>query len=212
MSLDIDNERPRGILTQTDRDYLCGKNELSSKQAEYNKRRDIRKRLVNAILDFSLILEELGERDLAQIFNPDQTSNPGDLQKGMRDAITLFYLETATGKYSYPIEEFEYLLKDAVLEAERRHRGIEHDEFYEKIVSQISVIFDILTPEPVDHQLIADKIKDRRLIQLREDEYRFYIYIQALSGSTVGQGKDAAEEFLNNVEQLSEQGQLRNHE
>ena len=58
-------ERPRGILSPTDREYLCGLKDYSHSQTELNRRQSIRERTIEAIRDFNLllILLEGTERD-----------------------------------------------------------------------------------------------------------------------------------------------------
>jgi len=66
-------DRPRGILSPTDRDYLCGLKEYAQPQTDANRRQDIRERVENGLRDFALlwmflerderekVFEELGE-------------------------------------------------------------------------------------------------------------------------------------------------------
>jgi len=66
-------DRPRGILSPTDRDYLCGLKEYAQPQTDANRRQDIRERIENGLKDFALLwmflerdereklFEELGE-------------------------------------------------------------------------------------------------------------------------------------------------------
>jgi hypothetical protein len=66
-------DRPRGILSPTDRDYLCGLKEYAQPQTDANRRQDIRERVENGLKDFALlwmllepderkkVFEELGE-------------------------------------------------------------------------------------------------------------------------------------------------------
>lgn len=66
-------ERSRGILSPTDREYLCGLKEYAQPQTDANRRQDIRERVENGLQDFALlwmflerderekVFEELGE-------------------------------------------------------------------------------------------------------------------------------------------------------
>ncbi|QZP38253.1 hypothetical protein [Halobaculum magnesiiphilum] len=58
-------DRPRGILSPTDREYLCGHKEYAQPQTDANRRQAIRERIVNGLKDFALlsVLLEPGERD-----------------------------------------------------------------------------------------------------------------------------------------------------
>lgn len=73
---DID-KRPRGILSHTDREYLCGLREYEHVQSESNRKQEIRERVANSFIDFQLLSrlhendeiykalrEELGEEEL----------------------------------------------------------------------------------------------------------------------------------------------------
>ena len=63
-----DQKRPSGVLTRGDREFLQGKKEYQSPEAAINKRRDIRRRILNGILDFDLIESNLWEKDRRKIF------------------------------------------------------------------------------------------------------------------------------------------------
>jgi len=66
-------DRPRGILSATDREYLCGLKEYAQPQTDANRRQDIRERVINGLDDFALlylfletderekVVEELGQ-------------------------------------------------------------------------------------------------------------------------------------------------------
>lgn len=70
-------KRPRGILSHTDREYLCGLREYEHVQSESNRKQEIRERIANSFVDFQLLSrlhendeiykalrEELGEEEL----------------------------------------------------------------------------------------------------------------------------------------------------
>lgn len=58
----------RGLLTNTDREWLQGEKEYKNKQTELNKRQDIRNRVFEAFDDFALLAEELPKEDRQKIF------------------------------------------------------------------------------------------------------------------------------------------------
>lgn len=60
--------RPRGIFTDTDRQFLWGLKEYSHDQTVINRRQDIRERVINGIRDLGLLLH-LSDRDRATIFD-----------------------------------------------------------------------------------------------------------------------------------------------
>jgi hypothetical protein len=61
-------QRPRGLLSEADRDYLRGEREFSSVQAERNARARIRDRLYAGVRDFELLVERLEDRDRELVF------------------------------------------------------------------------------------------------------------------------------------------------
>jgi hypothetical protein len=69
-------DRPRGILSPTDRDYLCGLKEYAQPQTDANRRQDIRERVVNGLQDFELLWSLLEDEEREKVFEelgPDQT-------------------------------------------------------------------------------------------------------------------------------------------
>lgn len=72
------DERGRGILTPQDREFLRGEREHISQGSKYNTRRRIRERIEDAILDFSLLLDEFDDRDRERVFGPRKRFVPTD--------------------------------------------------------------------------------------------------------------------------------------
>lgn len=62
------DDRDRGILSSADRAYLRGETAFASAQSERNARARIRERIVQAILDFELLVERLPDRDRDLVF------------------------------------------------------------------------------------------------------------------------------------------------
>lgn len=207
-------DRPRGILSSADREFLSlspeEREQQYSRAAKGQRERAVRERTVNGILDFCLLFRKLTERDRGLIFNPHEIDNETELRHGMRDALALFYLETWKPKYGGEstdvIERFDSLLRNAVHSAEAEWRDIDPEDVFEEIVLSMTVVFNVLAPEPVNTDLIADKIARSAPYELTEEEARFYLFVQLRSGEKVKGGEDAAHEFLENVERLSEEG------
>ncbi|MFB6129217.1 MAG: hypothetical protein ABEJ28_00155 [Salinigranum sp.] len=63
-----DTDRPRGILTRADREYLLGEAVMTHEQSRRNAEARIRERVVNAVLDFTLLVHALKRKDRRQIF------------------------------------------------------------------------------------------------------------------------------------------------
>lgn len=209
-------DRPRGILSQADREFLLAsddeREENYSRQAKGNRERAIRERLENAILDFSMIFSRLDDRNLEFVFNPAEIDNTNAMRHGMRDLLAMIYLETRKPKYGHEstdvIQHFDNLLRSAVYAAEAEWRGIDPDETFSEIISRISVEFSVLEPQPVDVAIIADKIASRALYEFDENEARFYLFVQWRSGGQIDVGEGAADAFLENVDELTDEGAI----
>lgn len=63
-----DADRPRGILSPADREYLLGEAEMAHEQSRRNAEARIRQRVTDAVLDFGLLVHALSEKDRRQIF------------------------------------------------------------------------------------------------------------------------------------------------
>ena len=92
-------ERPRGILSQTDREYLCGLKEYKHEQSEANRRQDIRKRVKNGLEDFILLWLLLSDDDRNQLFSEMGTEL---VDISIESAIAFLYL--GVGRESDRIE------------------------------------------------------------------------------------------------------------
>lgn len=62
-------DRPRGILSPTDRDYLCGLKEYAQPQTDANRRQDIRDRVENGLKDFALLWMFLEQDEREKVFD-----------------------------------------------------------------------------------------------------------------------------------------------
>lgn len=65
----FDLDRPRGILSKTDREYLVGEREYEHRQSELNRQQDIRKRVENGLQDFELLARYLDRAQRQKIFD-----------------------------------------------------------------------------------------------------------------------------------------------
>ncbi|MDL0138880.1 hypothetical protein PNP85_05120 [Halobacterium salinarum] len=61
-------DRPRGILSPTDREYLCGHKEYAQPQTDANRRQAIRERVVNGLKDFALLSLFLEPEEREKVF------------------------------------------------------------------------------------------------------------------------------------------------
>ena len=67
-------DRPRGLLTEADREYLSGTSDLEPQShGERRARERIRRRVKHALLDFEILFYCLEDRDIEQIYEqPDR--------------------------------------------------------------------------------------------------------------------------------------------
>lgn len=75
----------RGFLTETDRKYLLDKGQLEG-QAERNRRKYIRERVKNALLDFTLLQDHLEKRDRRLVVK-DLSTDSFDGSRARRTAV-----------------------------------------------------------------------------------------------------------------------------
>jgi hypothetical protein len=90
--------RKNAMLTTEDRRWLTGDKVYDgqhAKQQRYQRRRDIRERIYNSMLDFSILIDELDDDEWREIFGEvtdggQQWQNvEEDLQTGVRDGLAL---------------------------------------------------------------------------------------------------------------------------
>jgi hypothetical protein len=123
--------RERGMLTKTDRKYLRGNIEYDDKQQQRNRRRHIRQRVRNGIVDFNL-LDMLEERDREQIFSEVGTSNIATSKVGS-GKTELFVGMCAMVELLYKVSEengisFEEIIENGIQDAEEDLTGRQLDQ------------------------------------------------------------------------------------
>lgn len=152
-----ESDRPRGILSPADRKFLLGEADLESEQSRYDARYRIRRRVRNALLDFTLLLEHLEARDRDQVFDP-----PADRREavtdGVVDALAFLYLGMAA--YDVPRREF---FREAIRRAERR-RGEDG--------SLVTVRFDVQHPSRDRLEWILRRVEAGAFHELAESDLR----------------------------------------
>lgn len=114
--MSADDSRPRGILTPRDRMLLRGEIEYENRQQYSNRYKDIRERIANSLLDFSLIRYALRDRDRKRIFRDpagESGANSVSLTDSLRAMLSWTYLGLREQNY-----DFETILVEAIEEAE----------------------------------------------------------------------------------------------
>lgn len=82
-------DRPRGILSPTDRDYLCGLKEYSHDQTKLNRKQSIRERIIEGLRDFDLLWLLLDESEREKIIDTFETE---ELDTSFSSMVTFMYL------------------------------------------------------------------------------------------------------------------------
>lgn len=100
--------RPRGILSPTDREYLCGMKDYTHSQTELNRRQAIRERTIEAIRDFDLLWLLLGETEWEKIMGAFETE---ELNGTFSSMLAFMYLgvDQDTGRMKQILERGLYL-------------------------------------------------------------------------------------------------------
>lgn len=109
-------DRPRGGLTGADKKFLRGEQSYENRQQSSDRRRGIRKRITNSILDFNLIQYSLEDRDRKRIFRDPATAAYVDdplFLEGIRSMFYWTYFGLKEQNYN-----FENSLVDAIERAE----------------------------------------------------------------------------------------------
>ncbi|WP_049888723.1 hypothetical protein [Natronococcus occultus] len=91
--MNTDTDRDRGILTPADRAFLLGERELGHEQSRRNAEARIRRRVIDSILDFDLLLHTLPEKDRRQVF--EEVATDPDALDGLRAALAFTYIGTS---------------------------------------------------------------------------------------------------------------------
>lgn len=105
-------DRPRGILSPTDREYLCGLKEYAQPQTDANRRQDIRERVVNGLEDFALLSVFLEEGERAKVF--EELGDDG-IEEAIASMVAFAYLGLEQDR-----PRFEECLERGILQAANR--------------------------------------------------------------------------------------------
>jgi hypothetical protein len=109
-------DRPRGILTKSDRSLLLGHVEYEHNQQYSDRRRKIRERITNGVLDFSSIQYLLRDKDRKLIFSdPAEAAGVTDAQFHESIRAMLYWVYFGLKEQNY---DFTHLLQEAVKQAE----------------------------------------------------------------------------------------------
>lgn len=138
----VDIDRERGILAEADRGYLLEKEEYGSRQTRYERRKAIRERVREGLIDFTLLFDELEHDEREKIFGSNLTAQiqlDDNLEAGMRDALA-FILEGAGGSTLFNERRPDDVTSERLLERAIKRIGRRYGYFVRHIdASKIDV-------------------------------------------------------------------------
>jgi hypothetical protein len=106
-----------GFLTTDDRRFLTGEKELNT-DAERATRSRIRKRILNGMLDFKLLCDELEQSDWELLFEEPRATEPQRDSPEIHERTTWVIAFLFKGFMNYSSTDFESVLSDGIREAE----------------------------------------------------------------------------------------------
>ncbi len=184
-----DSDRPRGILTPSDRDFLLGRKTDYTDHSKKQKRNRIRRRVRNAVLDFSILFEYLEERDRQTVFDPDDEDRDAYTQ-GITDMLAFLHLGTM-GYYT----PFKDMLSEGVGKAEQQLAGSNY--------RMVNVEFNVEPVGQIDVDEVINKLENEEFAQLTDEELRAFVRLLTMSE---GFSPDAARENIQDrVDEFSQQ-------
>ena len=185
-----DSDRPRGILTPSDRDFLLGRKTDYTDHSKKQKRNRIRRRVRNAVLDFSILFEYMEERDRETVFDPNAQDRDAYTQ-GITDMLAFLHLGTMG--YHTP---FKDMLSEGVGKAEQRLAGSNY--------RMVNVEFNVEPVGQIDVDEVVDKFENEEFAQLTDEELRAFVRLLTMSDAFSPEQsrediKDRLDEFAERV-------------
>jgi hypothetical protein len=183
-----DSDRPRGILTPSDRDFLIGRKTDYTDHSKKQKRNRIRRRVRNAVLDFSILFEYMEERDRETVFDPDDEDRDAYTQ-GITDVLSFLHLGTMG--YHTP---FKDMLSEGVGKAEQRLAGSNY--------RMVDVEFNVEPVGQIDVDDVVEKLENEEFAQLTDEELRAFVRLLTMSDGF--SPEDTREEIRDHVDEFAE--------
>jgi hypothetical protein len=160
-------DRGRGILTPSDREYLLGRKTDYTDHSKKQKRNRIRRRLRNALLDFTILFECLEDRDRETVFNPDDGDRDAYTQ-GITDMLAFLHLGTM-GYYT----PFKDMLSEGVNKAEQELAGSNY--------RMVTVDFNVEPVGQIDVDEVIDKLEFGDFEKITNEELQAFVRLLAES-------------------------------
>jgi hypothetical protein len=167
LEMAVASDRPRGILTPSDRDFLLGRKTDYTEHSMKQKRNRIRRRVRNAILDFSILFANLEERDRETVFDPDDEDREA-YTRGITDMLAFLHLGTM-GYYT----PFKDMLAEGVRKAEQRLAGSDY--------RMVNVEFNVEPVGQIDVDEVIEKLEQEEFSELSDEELRAFVRLLTLS-------------------------------
>ncbi|RBI59058.1 hypothetical protein DMJ13_24950 [halophilic archaeon] len=193
-------DRDRGILTPSDREFLIGRKSDYTEHSRKQKRNRIRRRIRNAILDFTIIFEHLEDRDRETVFNPDDDARDAYTQ-GITDLLAFLHLGTM-GYYT----PFKDMLGQGVNKAEQELAGSDY--------RMVTVDFNVDPVGQIDVDEVIDKLEFGDFDEITDEELRAFVRLLAESEDFSATSmrtdmKEQMNEFIAKVNAAAEQRDQR---
>ncbi|WP_137286550.1 hypothetical protein [Halorussus salinisoli] len=199
-SLTYSADRGRGILTPSDREFLLERKTDYTEHSKKQKRNRIRRRIRNAILDFSILFEHLEDRDRETVFNPDDDARDAYTQ-GITDMLAFLHLGTM-GYYT----PFKDMLAEGVNKAEQELAGSDY--------RMVTVDFNVDPVGQIDVDEVIDKLEFGDFEEVTDEELRAFVRLLSESDdfsatSLRTEMKEQMTEFIEQVNAAAEQRDQR---
>lgn len=188
-------DRDRGILTPSDREFLLGRKTDYTEHSKKQKRNRIRRRLRNAILDFTILFDHLDDRDRETVFNPEDEARE-DYTQGIVDMLGFLHLGTMG--YYVP---FKDMLGQGVNRAEQKLADSDY--------RMVTVDFNVDPVGRIDVDEVIDKLEAERFDEVTDEELRAFVRLMTesddFSPAEMRSGmKEQMPDFLDAVSEAAE--------
>ncbi|MFC6939235.1 hypothetical protein ACFQE8_04555 [Salinirubellus sp. GCM10025818] len=161
-------DRSRGILTPSDREFLLGRKTDYTEHSRKQKRNRIRRRVRNAVLDFTILFDYLEDRDRELVFNPD-ADHREEYTRGITNMLAFLHLGTM-GYYT----PFKHMLGEGVNRAEQELAGSDY--------RMVSVEFNVDPVGNIDVDAVLDKLEAERFEEVTDEELRAFVRLLTETG------------------------------